>query len=105
MICLVADLDIFRVYETSREVNGIKITETRAEVKSDFGIIKLKIKPSVIITEGYNGRAYISVKPFDANIKYGENSYNKKLADFSEIIHWEQGTKISNDEYSSLWKK
>lgn len=105
MICLVADLQILRVYETSREVNGVKITETRAEVRSDFGILKLKIKSSVTINEGYNGRAYISVRPYDANIKYGDNIFTKKLADFSEVIHWEQGTKITNDEYSSLWKK
>lgn len=105
MICLVADLGILRVYETSREVNGVKITEKRCEVRSDFGILKLKIKSSVTITEGFNGRAYISVRPYDANIKYGDNFYTKKLADFSEVIHWEQGSKISDDEFSSLWKK
>lgn len=105
MIAIVADLGILRVYEIQREVNGVKITETRAEVRSDFGILKLKIKPSVTINEGFNGRAYISVRPYDANIKYGDNIFVKKLADFSEIIHWEQGTKIVDDEFSSLWKK
>lgn len=104
MIAVVADvLEVLSVKEYSRVVNGVTINERRAELRTDFGILRIKVAPSITITEGFNGRAWFSVKPFESTINYQNNSFQKKTVDLVEIVHFKQGEKVKND-YSELWK-
>ncbi|MDD2640143.1 MAG: hypothetical protein PHS65_04035 [Arcobacteraceae bacterium] len=104
MIAVVVDvLEVLSIKESSRLVNGVTINERRAELRTDFGILRVKVAPSIIMNEGFNGRAWLSVKPYETTINYQSNSFLKKTLDLVEIIHYNQGEKVKND-YSQLWK-